>query len=800
MTRPGFFEQTKGGAITTLTHSKPDLSLGSLFDGIGGFPYAGTFFGITPVWASEILPCAVSVTRRHLPGMTHVGDITKLDGAKLPPVDIISFGSPCQGLSMAGKRLGLADERSGLFSEAIRIIDEMREATNGKYPRYALWENVPGALSSGAPRGADFKAVLEAFTKTELPFPRSGRWANAGMVRGRGVDLAWVIYDSQRFGTSQRRRRIFLVVDFGGESAGEILFVPQSLRGYFAAGGTPRQGPAAYAAGGITGADDHRCPNGDALVNPHPAIAMRIRSGCEGGGKGPLLQTERSGALATGNDQTLFSPCLTPWDAQSRRVHDADGTWPALYGGDGGGRGYVAKEKGHCLNPWDTQNARVTTGDGIAPTLAGADGCGGRNPGGLVLTEQHSDNIVCLNDQGGQRMDVEQGEQAPTLRSVTKGNLPIVARKAYPINTQTAMRHEALGEGTGLGVGEAGAPAYTLQQAHSHAVAVEDSPVICRATALANAETLVDKSATLTCYHEQPIICKAVHQNQEGGVTTSDTAYALTTASNASARNAPLVMAETWAIAATAIGRQPLGGGNGLGINRDVSPTLTATDRHAVSGRVHPEVSGTLCASGAGLSRPAGMANETDLCVAYCLQGNMLGREDENGPEGAGVNEDISYTLNTRDHVEGPPQSIPSLCGERMSSEMSELSPQGESERYAACDDEVAAVDCRNLRETQELSGTLQAKESGGYSLNSQNPVRTGYIVRRLTPTECERLQGFPDGWTALDEHGKPISDSKRYQMLGNSVAVPCVAYILQGMARRLKNVKGGKKKQRTKE
>ena len=119
------------------------ISLGSLFDGIGGFPYAGLFYGITPLWASEVLPQAVSVTKRHLPRMEHVGDITQLDGAKLPPVDIITFGSPCQGLSTAGRRLGLADERSALFSEAIRIIDEMREATNGEYPRFALWENVP---------------------------------------------------------------------------------------------------------------------------------------------------------------------------------------------------------------------------------------------------------------------------------------------------------------------------------------------------------------------------------------------------------------------------------------------------------------------------------------------------------------------------------------------------------------------------------------------------------------------------------------------------------------------------------
>lgn len=149
------------------------LTLGSLFDGIGGFPYAASFYGIRALWASEILPDAVSITTRHFPEMKHLGDILSLRGGEIPPVDIITFGSPCQGLSMAGKRQGLADERSGLFSEAIRIIREMQEVTNHQYPKYAVWENVPGALSSN--RGYDFKAVLEAFTKTEIPFPPSGR-------------------------------------------------------------------------------------------------------------------------------------------------------------------------------------------------------------------------------------------------------------------------------------------------------------------------------------------------------------------------------------------------------------------------------------------------------------------------------------------------------------------------------------------------------------------------------------------------------------------------------------------------
>ena len=228
-----------------------EITLGTLFDGIGGFPYAALFYGIRPVWASEVLPTAISVTKRHIPEMVYVGDITKLDGRKLPPVDIITFGSPCQGLSISGRRLGLADERSGLFSEAIRIIREMQEVTHGQYPQIAIWENVPGALSSAG--GCDFAAVLQAFTETPVPMPYSGRWANAGMVRSRGIDLAWCVYDAQYFGTAQRRRRVFLVADFRGKCAGQILFVPKSLRGYFESGGTPRQALTSFAASSAGG-------------------------------------------------------------------------------------------------------------------------------------------------------------------------------------------------------------------------------------------------------------------------------------------------------------------------------------------------------------------------------------------------------------------------------------------------------------------------------------------------------------------------------------------------------------------
>ena len=206
------------------------LKLGSLFDGIGVFPLAASRCGIVPVWASEIEKSSVSITKRHFPGMAHLGDITKLDGGKIPPVDVLTFGSPCQNLSSAGFREGLAGEKSGLFFQAIRIIQEMRRATDGIYPVIAVWENVMGAFSSN--NRMDFRAVLESFADSEIPMPPTGRWANAGMVRGGTPDIVWRLMDAQYWGRprlSQRRKRIFVVADFGGRRAGEILFKPRNM-------------------------------------------------------------------------------------------------------------------------------------------------------------------------------------------------------------------------------------------------------------------------------------------------------------------------------------------------------------------------------------------------------------------------------------------------------------------------------------------------------------------------------------------------------------------------------------------
>ena len=298
------------------------VTLGSLFDGIGGFPYAASFYGVRALWASEVMEDCISVTRRHFPQMCHTGDITKLHGGRLPPVDIITFGSPCQGLSLAGKRRGLLDERSGLFLEAVRVIYEMKEATDGRYPRFALWENVPGALSSAG--GHDFKAVLEALTEGEVPMPCSGKWANAGMVRGGGADLAWCVYDSQYFGTAQRRRRVFLVTDFGGRCAGKILFDPKSLRGYFEAGGTPRQGVSAFGggdvneAGGGYGTDTGGLTGGDIPDGSVYCIAGNsIGRKPENGGHGTCCRQELCYTLTTVDRHVVIAPVITEGSKQS---------------------------------------------------------------------------------------------------------------------------------------------------------------------------------------------------------------------------------------------------------------------------------------------------------------------------------------------------------------------------------------------------------------------------------------------------------------------------------------------------
>lgn len=209
------------------------MKLGSLFDGSGGFPLGGIIAGMSPVWSSEIEPFPIRVTEKRLPSVKHYGDVSKLTGADLEPVDVITFGSPCQDMSVAGKRAGLDGARSGLFFQAVRIIKEMR-AKYGR-PRYAVWENVRGALSSAG--GEDFRRVLEELCRikddaADVPRPPKGKWQSAGCVMGDGYSIAWRVLDAQYWGVPQRRKRIYAVADFDGDSAGKVLFESESMSGH----------------------------------------------------------------------------------------------------------------------------------------------------------------------------------------------------------------------------------------------------------------------------------------------------------------------------------------------------------------------------------------------------------------------------------------------------------------------------------------------------------------------------------------------------------------------------------------
>ena len=453
--------------------SNTTLTLGSLFDGSGGFPLGGLLCGITPVWASEIEPFPIRVTTKRLPFMKHYGDISQMDGGKIEPVDIITFGSPCTDMSIAGRRAGLDGKQSSLFYQAIRIIQEMREATHGRYPRYIVWENVPGAFSSN--KGEDFKAVLEAVIGikepgAQVPMPEKNLWPYADLYLGEQWSVAYRTLDAQYWGVPQRRRRIYLVADFAGWGAGQVLFESEGLSGYSAEGfrawqraaGNSAVGAGAAgiclndqggscmdvssevaatlraenhghppcvldAAGFCTehsadsrgiGFEQERAPTLRAGVVPaaialesHPIdsrikiaddgtiqtltsrmgtggmnvpLVLKIRSGCEGGGKGPLIQEDRSATLSCNNDQTLFEPvpfgiCSDQskamlsdnphagiYKAQTSRTLDTGGGNP---GCNQGGIAVVAREKSYAM----TMNSYVQVEEEKTPALLSRD-------------------------------------------------------------------------------------------------------------------------------------------------------------------------------------------------------------------------------------------------------------------------------------------------------------------------------------------------------------------------------------------------------------------------------------------
>ncbi|WP_243150019.1 DNA cytosine methyltransferase [Acutalibacter sp. 1XD8-36] len=418
--------------------------------------------------------------------MIHLGDITAIDGRNTPTVDVVIGGSPCQDLSIAGKRQGLSGERSGLFMEQIRIIKEMRQTDaerghRGRFirPRYMVWENVIGALSSN--KSADFQAVLEETAKIAdpaavIPGPPKGKWTTSGCVMGDGWSIAYRVLDAQFWGVPQRRRRIALVADFGGQAAPEILFVRKSVCGDIEPGQPEGETPAT----GTGGSADS-------------AVTLRMRAGCEGGGKGALLQIEKSGTLACHNDQALFT--AEPAEGQQYPCVLTDNLPPAT------------QEK-----VWSLQGNAVDR-------EVGMNGSGISDGPMYTLNTVDRHAVLCLNDQGGSLMDVS-ADKAGTLRAEAHGHQPVVCAGFKPFAgakagsigyqpeqapTLTAEQECAVYENHGQDSRLTGPLDVAPTVARQFGTGGNNTPLVM-ATGQANAEITADACPTLNCNHEQPIV------------------------------------------------------------------------------------------------------------------------------------------------------------------------------------------------------------------------------------------------------------------------------------------------------
>ena len=657
---------TGGGETPNPQTADSCLTLGSLFDGSGGFPLGGLLAGIKPLWASEIEPFPIRVTTKRLPSVKHLGDISTVDGSKIEPVDIITFGSPCTDMSVAGKRAGLDGRQSCLFYQAIRIVKEMRCATDGKYPRFIVWENVPGAFSSN--KGEDFKAVLEAVCSVKdknisVPGPPKGKWANAGNIVGDGFSLAWRVLDAQFWGVPQRRKRIYLVADLAGGSAGKILFESEGVSGYSAEGFRAWQGAAGGAAG-CAGAAGGICLND----------------------QGGQRMDVTDGVTCTLRAEAHHPPCVlesagfcTEHSAQARGIGYEEETSPTLRAGT------VPAAGGPGKPPAGSRGEAAGGGKGQERTPPVGTG-GGEGP------------------KGG-------GGGTPKTLKIRSGC-----------------------EGGGKGA------------------IIQD-----------------DKSATLSCNNDQTVFvpfCKGYRAHYKGDAPTwkdGKVANTLNAFDVGESRCNELVV-------------------QAYGICSKDSNAMKSDNPH--SGFYEADTSRTLDGNGGNPS-----CNQGGIAVV-AVQGSMNGREDKNGPQGSGVNEDVSFTLNATDHHA---VAYPTYCTSKNS---------------------------HFTRAEKELANTLVATDYKDPPVINDVQEEPEYIVRRLTPTECARLQGFPDWWCGslgteepteddlvfwrevFETHRRiagtstkpktdkqiikwlknPHSDSAEYKMWGNGVALPNVYFVLSGI------------------
>jgi DNA (cytosine-5)-methyltransferase 1 len=652
------------------------LALGSLFDGSGGFPLGAILNGITPLWASEIECFPIRVTTKRLPQMKHYGDIAKIDGAKVEPVDIITFGSPCTDMSVAGKRAGLDGKQSVLFYEAIRIIKEMRCATNGRHPRFILWENVPGAFSSN--KGADFKAVLESIVRiavpeAEVPAPDKNGWPYADILVGNGWSVAYRTIDAQYFGVAQRRKRIYLVADFGSERAGEILFEPQGVSRDFA----------------------------------------------------------------------------TSFDS-----------WQKVAGGFKDS----AREQILVLN--DQGGACMSVTEDLTATLR---------------AQEHGHQPIVFEPGAASRLGGHfQEGLAGTLRADMGDNQPAVA---FPANTQVAAKHTALGEGVGLGIGVNGDPSHTLKTSHAHAVAVENHPTDGRVAIdkSGKAQTLTSRMGTGGGNTPLTLAIHPVREDNEKDLPSKDHM----SNSHFCINNHQMPLPKTYGICSVNSNVMKSANPNSGFYEAKTSRTLDKGGGKPTCNQGGMAVVETVSNGQNRMDDAMSLNGESDHGIhfkTYALQGNMIGREEKNGPQGDGVNDEASFTLNTVDrHAVAYSMTTGSFAD--------------------AHEEKTATLMARDWKDTPIVN-------------------RPQYVVRRLTPTECARLQGFPDWWCddlgtanptereilwwseVFETHRKimgasakrksrnqivkwlrsPRSDSAEYKMWGNGICLWCAVFVLVGI------------------
>ena len=720
------------------------LTLGSLFDGSGGFPLGGLLAGITPVWASEIEPFPIRVTTKRLPFMKHYGDISAMDGGKIEPVDIITFGSPCQDMSVAGKRAGLDGSRSNLFYEAVRIIKEMRCATNGKYPRYIVWENVPGAFSSN--KGADFGCVLESLCEIkskDLCVPRCEKWPTAGHILGDDFSLAWRVLDAQFWGVPQRRKRIFLVADFAGGSAGQILFESEGLSGYSPKGFGAWQRTACRAEKG-TGATGFDGYNGS--LTGDVSSTLGVNCGMSTGRNGVVLNDQGGNRMDVTNDVTCtlraeahHPPCVmdaagfcTEHSAKSRTIGFEEEKSPTLRAGVVPATVY----ENH------SQDTRYVGPLETAPTVAATYGTGGNNQP-FVVNEpcswdgrNVSPTLTAKNAGGNQRMPDKDNFNCVV------GAFGICSHDSNAMKSGNPHSGIYEAETSRTIDGNGGNP--SCNQGGIAIVCVDQGG------GKSSCSITKDMSPTLTCTHGgEPAVC---------------------------------VQNETFVIEGN--GTRPSHKGDGYK-ESDVMYTLNTVDRHAV----YAMTTGSYLITSEEQA-PTLLARDykDPAAVAY-----GIGRDTFNQGKNAQFNptftEDVQPTM-----VAKGPGAV--------------AQPFGFDPSASRDVGQYFLPDCGNTL----VNGTCPGHHNG--------VMMDDYTVRRLTPTECARLQGFPDWWCDALETAEPTmedirywydvfetyrkitdgstkpksikqiakwlrsphSDAAEYKMWGNGVALPCVYFVLSGI------------------